>query len=84
MAESLCILGIKINDRIKEAGNVQRVLTQYGCSIKTRLGLHEVTDSHCSTSGLIILELTGPQADQEKMRSELGAIQGIIVKIMEF
>ncbi|HOP03851.1 MAG TPA: hypothetical protein PL017_05450 [Tenuifilaceae bacterium] len=84
MAESLCILGIKINDRIKEAGNVQRVLTQFGCSIKTRVGLHEVTDSHCSTSGLVILELTGPQGDQEKMKKELGAIQGITVKTMEF
>jgi len=84
MAESLCILGIKINDRIKEAGNVQRVLTQFGCSIKTRVGLHEVTDSHCSTSGLLILELTGPQGDQEKMKKELGAIQGITVKTMEF
>ena len=82
MAESLCILGI--NDRIKEAGNVQRVLTQYGCSIKTRLGLHEVTDSHCSTSGLIIIELTGPQADQDILKKELAGIQGIVVKNMDF
>ena len=46
MAEGICIIGIKINDRIKEAGKVQQVLTDYGCSIKTRLGLHEVTDDH--------------------------------------
>ena len=84
MAESLCILGIRINDRIKEAGNVQRVLTQYGCSIKTRLGLHEVTDNHCSTNGLIIIELTGPQADQDKLKKELANIQGIMIKTMDF
>jgi len=84
MAESLCILGIRINDRIKEAGNVQKVLTMYGCSIKTRVGLHEVTDNHCSTSGLVILELTGPQADQDNLKKELEAIQGITMKRMEF
>lgn len=84
MNEGLCILGIKINDRVKEAGSVQRVLTDYGCSIKTRLGLHEVTNDHCSTSGLIILELTGTQRDQEKLREELGNIQGITLKRMDF
>ncbi len=84
MANSICILGIKINDRIKEAGSVQKVLTLFGCSIKTRLGLHEVSDSHCSTSGLIILELTGPIEDQEKMKVALHAIEGITIKMMEF
>jgi hypothetical protein len=84
MTENLCILGIKINDRIKEAGNVQRALTKYGCSIKTRIGLHEVTDNHCSTSGLILLELTGPAEDQKKLQQELSSIEGIIVKKMDF
>lgn len=84
MAEGICIIGIKINDRIKEAGKVQQVLTDYGCSIKTRLGLHEVTDDHCSTTGLILLELTGTQRDQDKLKEELGAIQGITLKRMDF
>jgi hypothetical protein len=84
MAETICILGIKINDRIKEAGSVQKVLTQFGCSIKTRLGLHEVSESHCSTNGLIILELTGPKDEQEKMKAALQAIQGITLKMMVF
>lgn len=84
MAETICILGIKINDRIKEAGSVQKVLTQFGCSIKTRLGLHEVSENHCSTNGLIILELTGPKDEQEKMKAALQAIQGITLKMMVF
>jgi hypothetical protein len=84
MAENVCILGIMINDRIKEAGNVQRILTQFGCSIKTRIGLHEVTDKHCSTRGLIILELTGPQDDQNKLKEELAGIGGITLKKMDF
>ncbi|MFP4557687.1 MAG: hypothetical protein ACLFNU_12530 [Bacteroidales bacterium] len=83
MTDTVRILGIRINDRVKEAGNVQRVLTQFGCSIKTRLGLHEVTDNHCSTSGLIILELTGSKDEQEKFYKELQMIKGISLKSMD-
>ena len=84
MTDIYRIIGIKIFDRIKEAGNVQKVLTKYGCSIKTRVGLHEVSEKHCSTSGLIIIELTGPEADQLKLADELNQIQGISVRSMEF
>jgi len=37
----LRILGILIPDRVKDAVKIQEALTKYGCSIKTRLGLHE-------------------------------------------
>lgn len=66
MDEKLTILGIKIEDRMKEAGEVQKLLSRYGCSIKTRLGLHEVAGDYCSTSGLIILELAGPAEDRSE------------------
>ena len=53
------ILGLHLTDRVKEAIKVQDVLTKFGCSIKTRLGLHDVNDDVCSTNGIIILELCG-------------------------
>ncbi|MDD2196969.1 MAG: hypothetical protein PHW91_07240 [Bacteroidales bacterium] len=84
MNKSVCILGIMINNRIKEAGNLQKVLTKHGCSIKTRLGLHEVADDHCSESGLVIIELTGPQANQDKLYNALGEIEGITLQRMDF
>jgi len=84
MAQKTTILGIKIDDRIKEAGHVQTLLTQYGCSIKTRLGLHEVSDKHCSTSGIMILELAGPESDQVNLYQELSKTGGITVRKMEF
>ncbi|HRC94276.1 MAG TPA: hypothetical protein PLX42_06560 [Tenuifilaceae bacterium] len=84
MDEKLTILGIKIEDRMKEAGEVQKLLSRYGCSIKTRLGLHEVAGDYCSTSGLIILELAGPAEDQRKLHDELQKIQGVLVRKMEF
>jgi hypothetical protein len=78
------ILGVHITDRKQEAGVVQKVLTQYGCSIKTRLGLHEVTQDHCSTEGLIILELIGDVDEMGKLEESLEKIPGTQTKKMVF
>ncbi len=78
------ILGVLITDRQKEAGNVQKVLTNYGSSIKTRLGLHEVGDSTLSEEGLILLELIGSQEQQNNLQKELEEIEGTQTKVMAF
>ena len=83
MAEHVTVLGIRIKDRVKEAGEVQKVLTKFGCSIKTRLGLHEVSNDFCSSSGLILLELTGPKDEQEKLHETLVKIPGTLIRKME-
>lgn len=83
MAEHVTVLGIRIEDRVKEAGEVQKVLTKFGCSIKTRLGLHEVSNDFCSSSGLILLELTGPKDEQEKLHETLQQIPGTLIRKME-
>ncbi len=82
--KNIAILGISVYDRKKEVGEVQKVLTKFGCSIKTRLGMHEVSDDFCSKSGLIILELFGEVKDQEKLEKKLNAIEGVEVKKMVF
>ena len=64
--------------------DVQKILTEYGCNIKTRLGLHEVTESHCSTVGLLILETYGDEADILQMESKLRNIKGLTVEKMVF
>jgi hypothetical protein len=84
MSKETRILGILITDRQKEAGKVQSVLTKYGCSIKTRLGLHEATDDVCSTSGLLLLELTGDVSEMSKLENELVAIDGTQTQKMIF
>ncbi|MBI9053737.1 MAG: hypothetical protein JEY96_07950 [Bacteroidales bacterium] len=84
MSKETRILGVLITDRKKEAGKVQTVLTKYGCSIKTRLGLHEVTDDVCSTSGLLLLELTGDVSEMDKLEKELIAVDGAQTQKMVF
>ena len=78
------ILGVLITDRQKEAGNVQKVLTGHGSSIKTRLGLHEVGDTALSKEGLILLELTGDMDQQNKLQKDLEQIEGTQTKVMSF
>ena len=82
--KKIVILGLYITDRVKEAIKVQDVLTKFGCSIKTRLGLHEVQENFCSSNGLIILELTGNEEEMVKLEKELLKIEGLGVQKMTF
>lgn len=78
------IMGISVSNRHEVAEKVQKVLTSYGCSIRTRLGLNESEDSHYGSGGLIILELAGDQKEWEAMKKDLSEISDIEVKYMDF
>jgi len=78
------VLGIHITDRVKHVRKVQEVLTEYGCSIKTRLGLHAVSESFCSPNGLLLLEMAGPEKPIFEMMDKLKAIEGVDVQKMVF
>lgn len=76
------IMAVAVNHRVKNATEVQSVLTKYGCIISVRLGLHEAGDV-CSDSGLIILQLTGSPAEIISFTGELNSITGVEAKTME-
>jgi hypothetical protein len=78
------ILGVHVKSRAKTAGNIQKILTEFGCSIKTRIGLHDVTPDSCSPSGVILLELVGEDAEIQKLAQKLGAVPGVEAKLMVF
>lgn len=80
----LRILGIQIYDRVKESGRTQKVLTEYGHCIKTRLGFHELNEAINSRVGFILLELAGKQSDWDNFEAELAKIGGLAVKKMSF
>jgi len=78
------VLGIKIIDRIKEAGLTQEILSRYSSMITTRLGFHEVTDSLCSREAYLILHLKDDHTGSEKLISELEPLGGIVIREMNF
>jgi hypothetical protein len=78
------VLGIKIIDRIKEAGLTQEILSRHSSVITTRLGFHEVTDEVCSREAYIILHLKDSHAESAKLINELEPLGGIIIREMIF
>lgn len=78
------VIGIKITDRIKEAGLVQKTLSAHGDIISTRLGFHELSDALCSREGFMIIHLAGLADECEELADKLKEIEGIAVKEMVF
>lgn len=78
------IFGVHITNRVKHVPEVQKVLTEFGCSIKTRLGLHEASATVCSPNGLILLEMVGDDRASNRMARKLKAITGVEVQKMVF
>jgi hypothetical protein len=79
-----CVLGLLVTNRVENAPEVQKVLTEYGCNIKTRIGLHEVTENACAPAGLILLELFGDEKSYAEVEGRLGEIKGLQVQKMVF
>ena len=78
------LLGIKIVDRIKEAGLTQGILSKHASVITTRLGFHEVTDTLCSREAYIILHLKDDHAEAEMLINELKPLGGVLIREIVF
>ena len=52
------IIAIKLENRSQDAIKFQNILTKYGCSINTRIGLHTNNDYTCNNYGLMLIEVT--------------------------
>lgn len=82
--ENHCIVGVHITDRMQNVPQLQSLLSEYGCHIKTRIGLHDVSDNFCSPNGLILIELVGADVKKEEFIATLNTIKGIDVQVMLF
>lgn len=82
---SKIIMGIQLEQRQKSVSEVQTLLSEYGCYIRTRLGVHEAAEEFCSEKGLILLEFVDSKdAQARELEAKLQKIPQIVVKIMEF
>ncbi len=84
MLDKHIILGVHVRNRTQKASEVQEILSQYGCNIKTRLGLHEVDENYCAAAGVVLLEAVGEDAVINEMADKLNALDGIEVQKMVF
>ena len=77
------ILVVLIGKRKDAAVNVQKLLTAWGCLIKTRLGIHDGILETCSDQGLLILELYGTKEQKEELARKMELIEGVKSKLVE-
>lgn len=82
--EDHTIVGLHVHDRAKNAVSVQQVLTEFGDTVRTRLGLHEVDGRSVSPNGLILLELVGDKRRVKACIAGLRKCQGTELKTMVF
>ena len=78
------ILGIKLAHRTNTSTLFQEVITRHGCNIKTRIGLHQVSENKCSPDGVILLEILGEDDEVESLENEIRAIPHAEVQKMVF
>jgi hypothetical protein len=71
------IVAVHITDRVQHAGELQKVLSEFGCYIKTRIGLHEASEEYCSSNGIIILEMLSNEPKADEMIKKISAIEGL-------
>jgi len=74
---------ILVSHRSKSAIEVQKLLTEWGCSIKTRLGIHDGVGDRCSDSGLIVLELVGDKIKNEELLKKMKALDGVSAQLVD-
>ena len=77
------ILLLLMGNRTATAVRVQEILTDMGCFIKTRLGIHDGSPDACTNSGLIILELLGEKEKKDNLVKQLESLEGVKVKLVE-
>jgi len=76
------IFGVHISQRTESVPAVQAVLSRYGCNIRTRLGLHDAGSTGCSPSGLLLVDVCGPETEQ--FYEELSQLKGVDLQRMDF
>jgi len=78
------ILGVLLRKRTITATSFQEILSKYGCSIKTRIGIHNASDNVCSPDGVILLDVIGEDAEIQSLEKDLRNIDGADIQKMVF
>ncbi len=71
------VLLILVDHRKESSEKLQKILSAWGCTIKTRLGLHSEVMDNCTEHGLLFLELAGKDADHEELTRKISLLKGV-------
>lgn len=62
------IIGVTLENRVETAVEFQKLITKFGCEIRTRIGLHPSREDICLNRGIVLLEVNG---EAELLKEEL-------------
>ncbi len=82
MSECSTIVAILQERRVETAPKVQDILTEFGCDIRVRLGLHDAGMDSCSNTGLILLQYCGGKDKVQEFERKLKTLPNVKVKTM--
>ena len=82
MTSCSTIMAIIQENRVETASKVQDLLTEYGCNIRVRLGLHDAALGVCTNNGLILLQLCGEENLNQELEQKLQSVPNVKVKTM--
>jgi len=70
------LIGIKLPDKTINAVELQRILTEFNCIIKMRIGINN-SSIFCSSNGIILLQIENKEnaIDLEKALLEISGIE---------
>jgi len=71
------VLLVLLSERKETALTFQKILTDWGCMVKARLGLHDGVLDKCSSYGLVVLDIVGEKDKLEEMTRKLNLVKGI-------
>ncbi|MCX8132272.1 MAG: hypothetical protein N3I35_19525 [Clostridia bacterium] len=75
--KKLSMMGILVDKRTKSAPRVQEILTKYGDSILSRVGIHDPGEEE---HGIITLNVRDKSEKISSLAEELEALDGVQVK----
>ena len=76
------IIGIKLKDKNNNSLELQKILTEYNCEIKLRIGINN-SSFLCSSYGIILLQIDSLDS-AIKLENSLINISGVEIERMIF
>lgn len=76
---TVTIIGVCLENRVESSVKFQKIISELGCQIRTRIGLHPSKEVVCLNRGIVLLEVKG---EAELLKKELSKYWE--VQTMEF
>ncbi len=77
------VLLIYMSTRKETAEKAQKILTGWGCYIKTRLGIHDGVLDECTDTGLVFIELVGEPDKHVEIERKLNLVKGVSAQLVK-